>query len=190
VRSLRSEFNLSDTKMQSIKVDVLLSLKDYLRANYWTLFKKYKLTEILILAFIIVGSVGVFLFPEVFKNNTTTRNSNFLVVLLGAFLMIHLFVVGWTYWETKQSLESKKSLFDTYHYIFTKEKIEVSSRLFFSRYNWEMIRDAIETQHNFLLYVSRNQFLIIPRSCFQNSDEINQFKDLLKDILGSKAKID
>ena len=88
--------------MQSIKVDVLLNLRDYLRANYWTLFKKYKLTEILILASIIVGSVGVFLFPEVFKNNAAAQNSNFLVVLLGVFLLIHLFVIGWTYWETKQ----------------------------------------------------------------------------------------
>jgi YcxB-like protein len=190
VRSPRCEFNLRDTDMQSIKVDVLLNLKDHLRANYWTLFKRYKLTEILILAFIVVGSVGVFLFPEFFKNNAATRNSNFLVVLLGAFLLIHMFVIGWTYWETKQNLESRKSLFDTYHYIFAKEKIEVSSRLFFSRYNWEMIREAIETQHNFLLYLSRNQFLIIPRSSFQSSDEINQFKELLKEILGSKAKFD
>ena len=176
--------------MQSIKVDVFLNLNDYLRANYWTLFKKYKLTEMLILAFIVIGSIGVFLFPEVFKNKTATRNSNFLVVLLGTFLLIHMFVIGWTYWETKQSRESKKSLLDTYHYIFTEERIEISSRLFYSRYNWEMIREAIETQHNFLLYISRHQFLIIPRNCFQSSDEVNQFKNLLKDILGSKAKID
>lgn len=60
--------------------------------------------------------------------------------------------------------------------------------MFFSRYHWEMIREAVETQHSFLLYLSRNQFLIIPRRCFQCGDDINRFRDLLKGILGAKAK--
>jgi len=169
----------------TIEVNVLLELNDCLRANYWFLFKRYWHTVILL------SVVGVLL-PILSAAGLMTPKGDpppsfspgwFIPLGLLAFLLIG------TYISTKRSLSSHKGLQKRIRYRFSPRGIETDS-VSLSGYNsWENIREAFETKHNFLLFISRNQMYAIPKGCFANADEIANLRTLLSQSLGKKARI-
>jgi hypothetical protein len=170
---------------QSIKVDVLLTLQDYLRANYWFLFKRNKSMKAMIFMLIFAGTAGPLYL--VFNDKPVNPNESYWGLLIPWAIL--LFMIGVTYWGTKRQMASSKSMNESHQYTFTTEGIEFVAQSSSGRQSWENIREAFETKSNFLLFISLNQIFIVPKRCFQDSEYINQFKDLLKSRLGSKAKI-
>lgn len=170
---------------QSIKIDVLLSLQDYLRANYWVLFRRYKPAKAMIFMLLFVGVA----YPLYLFFNADPLNPNESYWGLLAPWIVLLLIFGGTYLETKRQLASSKFLHETQRYTFTEEGVETASLSSSGRQSWGLIREAFETENNFLLFISLTQMFIIPKRCFQSSEHIKQFKDLLKNRLGSKAKI-
>jgi YcxB-like protein len=94
-----------------------------------------------------------------------------------------------TYFSTKRQLASNKSLNQEHHYIFSYDGIVITTATSSSRTGWDIFREAFETKHNFILFISLNQMYIIPKRCFQQDNQIEQFKAILKDKLGAKAKL-
>lgn len=170
---------------QSIKVDVLLTLQDYLRANYWVLFNRYKSLKAMIFMLVFAGIAGPLLL--FFNDKPLNPGESYWGLLIPWAIL--LFMIGGTYWGAKRQLAGAKFLHETHHYTFTEEEIEIAAQSSAGRQNWGNIREAFETKSNFLLFISLNQIFIIPKRCFQGGEDISRFKDLLKNKLGSKAKI-
>jgi hypothetical protein len=167
---------------QQIEIDVLLTLKDYLRANYWFLFKKFKMMVFLLL---FVGGV----YPLYYFMGNLSKNPNdsywgFLIPWL-----ILFFLIGATYLGAKRQMSSNKVINETHHYIFSSEGIKAVSASTSWQNAWDNIREVFETKSNFLLFIALNQMYVIPKRCFQNDEQINLFRELLKGQLASKAKI-
>src|SRR6266487_2239477 len=102
---------------QIIEIDVLLNLKDYLRANYWFLFKKYKPMIFLLL---FVGAI----YPLFYLVGSVSKNPNdsywgFLIPWAILFLLI-----GGTYFGTKRQMASNRAINETHHYTFSNEGIK------------------------------------------------------------------
>ncbi|MFL6209587.1 MAG: YcxB family protein [Pyrinomonadaceae bacterium] len=163
----------------SVELDVLLEWQDYLRAVYWSLFRALNMK--IWLAF---GPLLLLLyFYEMFQGQT--RQAMVLLIPPGLLLVL---IVN-TYITAKRNLASQRSLSQTIHYSFSDNSIDISAPSSSSHIDWSNIYKVHETKHNFLLFIARNQMLVIPRRFFLNNEQISQFKELLRLKLPSKLKL-
>jgi hypothetical protein len=165
----------------SIELEVHLELRDFLRANYWFFFKKYKvfiLLMVVAIAYPIINILG-----EGAKN----PNNNLwgLLIPVGMFTLL----LGGTYFSAKRQLTSNKALSEPLRYNFSESGIDSIAPSSSGHTSWSNIYEAYETKHNFLLFISRNMMHTIPKRCFRDREQINAFKDLLRAKLSSKAKL-
>lgn len=170
---------------ESIDVDVLLELKDSLRANYWFLFRRFRLLIILLF-------FAAFLYPLLYfsgamgepSRNPNESNWGFLIpvaVLLALFASV--------FFGSKRSLASNKMLQQRIRYSFSESGVQ-SVALSSSGYQkWETVREAIETRHNFLLFIADRLMYVLPKRCFNDEDQIRSFKELLRHRLEARAKL-
>jgi hypothetical protein len=167
---------------QKIEIDVRLNLDDYLRANYWFLYNKIK-PIIFILLF-----VGVYAPLHIWLSGAQMGPND---SYWGFFIPwgILIFLIGGTYLGSKRQLASHKAMNETHHYTFLNEGINSVSASTSAHQDWDNIREAVETKTNFLLFIALNQMYIIPKRCFQNEEQIDLFRDMLKRQLSSRAKI-
>ena len=166
---------------QELQLNIHLTLSDYLRANYWLLFKKLKT----LFFFILIAVVGypLFVFIGVIPKNPDDSYWGMLIPL-GVLLLI---LVG-TYFGAKHQMSSHKALNEMQKYSFTDDGIHNESSSTSGFQKWENIIEGHETSSHFLLFYSLNQLYIIPKKCFEKDYHIAEFKELLNQQLGTKFK--
>ena len=173
------------TREHSVEIDVLLELRDYLRANYWFLFRKFKFF-LAILFFVgviypILYSAGAMGEPA---KNPNESNWGFLI----PWGILFVLIVG-VYFNSKKSLASHKALQETIHYTFSDQGIGSDAPSSSGHHRWENLREAFETKHDFLLFLADRLMYVIPKKCFRDEQQIGEFKELLRGHLASKAKL-
>ena len=161
-----------------INLSVLLEPRDYLRANFWFLFKNplMKLLPIFATLLLVLSIYTWIQRPEQVPWHG--------FVLPG----IVIFSCLYTYMASNRSFANNKALQQTINYRFSSEGIDVSAAQSHGHMNWQGIVNAYETKHNFLLFISKNQMYTIPRRCL-DAEQINSFRSLLKDHLSSRAML-
>lgn len=162
-----------------IELDIKLELKDHLRANYWFIFSKWSMKILVVMAVFLT-----LLFIIIFILNPTA--GFFPILIMPVFV---LFLLGNIYWSTKRNLASHKALQNSIHYTFSNEGISAVTKSSSGHTSWENILKAHETKHNFLLFASRILIYVIPKRCFQSPTQLTDFKQMLVNHLGSKAKL-
>ena len=55
-------------------------------------------------------------------------------------------------------------------------------------WNWTALSNFLETPHFFHLYFDNRSFFLVPKNAFQNSDEIYNLRQLLKEKVGKDKK--
>jgi len=170
---------------RSIEIDVLLELRDYLRANYWFLFRKFKL---LILLLVFVGAI----YPILYFSGSFSNRSEADTQSTWGFLIpwaIVFFLLAGTYFGSRKSLASNRSLHEKIHYTFSSAGIQADAQSSAGRQSWQNVREAFETKNNFLLFLADRLMYVIPKRCFQDSGQAAAFKTLLGDQLGKNARL-
>ena len=168
--------------MNTIELDVQLELRDFLRTTYWFSFRRTKSIFILLLIALVVYPLLVY--AGRIPTNPTDSNWGFLVppvVLL--FLLIN------PYLGARRQMKSNKCLNQRLHYIFNEAGIQTTAPSSSGQTSWANIYKAYETRSNFLLFISKNMMYTIPKRCFVDSSQMEQFRQLLKSQLKSKAKL-
>jgi hypothetical protein len=167
----------------TIRVDVLLHPRDFLRANYWYLFKKFRFPFVL---FFLGGVVyPILYFAGTFEEPTGTENYWGFLVIPG----IVFFLLIATYLGSKRHFKSNKALQEQIHYSFSGNGINASAESSSGHTSWSNIREAFETRNNFLLFISNNQMYTIPKRFFKDEEHLGSFKQLLRSQLQSRAKL-
>jgi hypothetical protein len=168
--------------MTTIELDVLLEFRDYLRANYWFLFRRFKLLFLIL----VIGCVA---YPLLVLTGRSSGNpnDNYWGFLIPVGLLV--FVMAGTYFGAKRQMASNKALSERIHYTFSEKGIDTSASSSSGHTSWENLYVAHETKTNFLLFISKNMMYTIPKRCFNDADDIVSFKDLLRSQLSSKAKL-
>lgn len=169
-----------------IELDVLLGLRDYLRASYWFLFKKLKLFFILIFVACVVYPILYLSGALVDRPRPETENVPWGLFVPVAILLLVLLT---PYLSAKRNMASNKSIQERIRYSFSREGIRAIALSSSGYMAWDNIREAFETGQNFLLFISNNQMYTIPKRCFQDEEEMALFRHLLTEMLGSKAKL-
>ena len=63
--------------------------------------------------------------------------------------------------------------------IFSPQGVRVEVPNGNSDLNWNVFTSFVETEHNYLLYASKNSFSIIPKQAFQHAADIDSVRSLL-----------
>lgn len=164
-----------------IEMDVQLTLNDYLRVNYWFLFKKFKA-----MLFVLLIACVVYPLYVLIKAPLGAQNSDYWGFAIPWAMLVFLFVS--TYLGAKRQFASNKSIHESHHYVFSNDGVQFVSPSSSGFHQWGNFREAIETKNNLLLFLALNQMLIFPKRCFQNDEQIRQFRELLLNHVPSKTK--
>ena len=167
------------TTPDTLELDVQLTERDYLLANYWYFFRNWSVRSLIPIAAILLG-VSVFLWIR------NPRGIPWMGLVLPAALVAILISV---YFGSKRSMASNKSLQEPIHYRFSRDEIEAVASSSSGRTNWANIFAAHEAGRNFLIFISRNQMYTIPKRCFDREEQIASFRALLRDCLGERAHL-
>ena len=162
-----------------VELDVRLEARDYLRANYALLFRETLGPVLIIFTALLLGLYGLS------WSASSEVSQWWALVLPGVVLFLSINVlIG-----MRLSFSSNKALREAMHYSFSDAGITASSASCNSYMDWDNIRRALETRHDFLLFVSRNQTYLIPKRAFRDDQQIASFKSLMRSCLSSRAKL-
>jgi hypothetical protein len=171
---------------ESIEIDAQLGVNDVMRANYAPLLKG-KRNRILVIVFALIFIVFpvVSFILESRDQDASGGTSRWLSLML---LAIVPFAIGFTYFLARRSFYTNKSLQETFHYTFTEAGIDAAALSSSSRTSWENVWNALETRHDFFLFISDRVMYAVPKRCFTEED-IEGFRTLLRSQLKTRAKI-
>src|SRR5262245_36242490 len=124
------------TQELEIELDVLLTLQDHLRTNYWFIFRKIRYLWIVFLFISVVCPLHYFI------DQSGLPESEMKKVPWGLFVpgAILLLILVSTYLGTKRNYKSNRSLQETLHYSFSKDGIRSSASSSSGQMAWENIR--------------------------------------------------
>jgi len=165
----------------TVEIDVLLELRDYLRANYWFMFRRFK--WLLLLLFF-----GAIVYPLLLVSKIALQDevNNYWGYFIPWVLLALMF--GGTYFTTKKQMASNRALNERIHYIFSESGLATNASTFSGQTAWANVYETHETKTNFLIFISKTMMYIIPKRCFDSAEQIASFKRLLRSQLDAKAK--
>src|SRR6266540_2556719 len=156
---------------ESLKIEVHLQFKDFLRANYWFLFrtrstKGFTAFAALLLVLGLITTVN------------SPANSPWGLFIPPGILLILIFG---TYFASRQNFTSNRSLQEPIQYSFSTEGIDaVTFNTSSSHIVWASFREFAETTNYFLVFISNRQLYIFPKRFFAGNSQIEEFRALLK----------
>lgn len=75
-------------------------------------------------------------------------------------------------------------------YIFSDEKVEITTKYFATRIDWTYFHLAKETSNYFVLFMKDGNKNLIPKRSFENYEQISNFKNLLRAKLGTEVYLE
>lgn len=163
----------------TVDIDVLLEYKDFLRNIFWQTFKKTWFIFLLALLLTPLFFYGVFamILTGKFSAGIFLPSLPFIAVLMNLYGVRS---------SAKKSFENLKGKIQ---WSFSDEGFKTFTAVGTSENNWEGLEEIKETNNDFLLFIQKPIFIIIPKRCFQNESDILEFKQIVERNLGSKAKL-
>ena len=93
---------------------------------------------------------------------------------------------GLIFLRIRKEYNSDRMIKSELSYTINKEGIKQKIRRSTTYYEWEDIFKVCEKKDMFLVYVSRNKAILLPKRYFNLDDEIVTFKNLVRDRLTEK----
>lgn len=88
---------------------------------------------------------------------------------------------------TKKILKMmNKSIGDLERYEFTADGFSVISTKEHTNISWDKVSKILELKPGFLIQFTRAYYYIIPKRCFKDSEELNEFLDFIYLVLDRK----
>jgi len=169
------------TTETTVEIDILLEFRDYLRANYWFIFRRFKL-------FLVIFFFSGVVYPLLLLSGTASQRptGSSWGYLLPLAVLVLLF--GGTYFNAKKQMASNRLLSERVRYVFSESGIEATAPSSSGRIAWQNVYEAHEAKTNFLIFISKNMMYVIPKRCFADAEQVASFKRLLRSQLDAKAK--
>lgn len=163
------------SKEDSILINVKSEFWDFFRPLFWIFFRRFWYVLILLVLF------SVFSLKELFYGKSGVANFfNFLPLIL-------IFILIWSIYSTAKRFT--KATEGNISYAFSEAGVDVVSYDSESKIKWSFFEKADETKNDFLLFQNKTRFHPIPKRFFQNETQIQEFKNLVREKLGDKAKL-
>lgn len=168
---------------ESIEVDVQLEFEDFWRVLFWKTLKRY--WHMYFLTFAISLPAIVIFFYVLLTNPERIKFSPAILLLLLPLLTV--LIVQWSiYTRAKKSDVSLKS---KARWVFYRDEFDVFTPVSRSENSWESLVEVEEESKNFLLFLHKDIFMIIPKRFFESDSQIQEFRELVRENLGDRAKL-
>jgi hypothetical protein len=169
------------TNPNVVELDVQLELRDYLQANYWYLFNRMGFRWLLGLAILmlLMTFFAAFFVPDAWPGL-------FIPLMVPVGVLVGFLSV---YFGARRAMKSNKALQEMVRYRFSAEGIDAVAPSSSGHVNWDVMFQAVETKHNFLIFIARNIMYTIPKRCFQDNHQMEVFRQLLREQLMERAKL-
>jgi tetratricopeptide (TPR) repeat protein len=162
--------------MKELNVKIKLDFRDFLRFQYYYLYKKHikRLTVILSVAFLLPVFIGIILtgsFDLIFILNLYS-SLLFLIPFFGIFFLI-------IYFSSKIHFQNDKQIQKEQHYIINPEGLQFSTENSYTNLSWDEVSSFEESKNNFLIFISLAKSYILPKR-YLTENEIIFLKDITK----------
>jgi hypothetical protein len=171
---------------QKIEVEVNANAADYRRILFWYHWKRL----------VMVALVWLILFPTILwfvafgagaSPFNSENNSPLLIFIIFAMLPI---LLGFSiYFGIFRQAKKIEKIAEKVTFAFDEDGLETKSESTSSQIKWGRFVKICEIKKDFIFFPQENVFYTVPKISFQNDEQINNFKDLIREKLGEKAKL-
>lgn len=168
---------------RQIEIDVQLEFKDFWKVLFWKTVKIFWLMYLLTLV-ISLPLLSVYVYS--LTTNPDKVKFSPAIILPALPLLAVLFSQWPIYSAAKHSAASVKG---KTKWVFSEDEFEVFSAVSRNESDWQSLEKVEERSEVFLLYPQKNISMLIPKRFFEDETQIQDFKELVREKLGDKAKL-
>lgn len=188
---------MDNEQQNSVSINVKLELKDFINFRKGTYFSSMLLVRVAIM-FIIYLAIFSTLYSmyqiptvsgDIGSNGTLDKIFIFvfslivsIVVVVATFFLKPLTIML----SSKRYFNSNKLLQQQMRYDFGDVSFNLNSESGSANIKWENLYKVNEYKEVFALFISRLQAYIIPKRCFENKEDMERFKEILRANIFSK----
>jgi hypothetical protein len=170
-----------------LKLTLQYTEEDLARGNRFILKRRLLAKKYLVVYFLLVGiGVLVFAFAQPVRDLRYTILSLGVVILLmlpGSFVLVRLMARQ----MAKQIFKNNPHVRHPQTYAFEEENLAITGELFDANLKWPVIVEAVETDSDFFLYLTKDQAYVLPKRVFKVGEDV-LLRGFLKNKLQERAK--
>ena len=170
---------MSENRLIEVKFET--NVEDWRRVLIWYRWKRLVLEYILV---IVLGILFLYFFGI---NLLDLKNEGFaafsFIFTVTTLLMFKIYFGIW------RQAERLKKISEPAKAIFSDKGLKTISESSSSEKTWGRFSNIFETQDDFIFYLMENVFFTIPKRFFQDKNQVIELKQLFREKLGEKAKL-
>lgn len=154
--------------MDKIVLTTKLSIEDYLKINYYLLYRKWTSK--------VMTGIGIFMLVSLLFTFDSFKESPWFQLVFGLFLTVGQPIS--VYFNAKKNYKSNRRISERINYEFDKENIQVTGESFEAKLTWEKIYSVTENKDWILIWQSQQVANIVPKRDFKE-EELQAFKNIV-----------
>ncbi len=169
-----------------IEITVHLSEADFWRVSFASRIKRFFFVTAIYLpiALVIIYFVAFGAGADPFSGKGWSPLIAFFIICAIPFVFLPS-----VYFSLRKLAKKLANAAEETHFAFSENEIEAKSLSRSSKLTWKNCEKIQETKEDFIFYLTSYTFLPIPKRFFKNSEQLNEFKELVRTQLGEKAKL-
>ncbi len=167
----------------SIEITATLVLKDLYAASLRVLARRSWLFLV-----VLAVAVAVLALAAAYHLMRPSDLRFYSGIFMGIGLVYAVVLFGAPYFAARKNLATSKNLKGEVRYVFTESGLAMTTPIGRGFLDWPAIHQAVESGEYFLLYLSHFIYYLIPKRCFRDREQIEQFKALVKEKVEGKVR--
>ena len=171
------------SEQTSIEITATLTLRDLYVATLRVLARRSWLFLI-----VLAIAVAVLALAAVYHLMRPSDLRFYSDIFMGIGLVYVVVLFGAPYFAAWKNLSTSKNLKGEVRYVFTDSGLAMTTPLGRGFLDWPAIHQAVESGDYFLLYLSHFIYYLIPKRCFRDREQIEEFKTLVRNKVEGKVR--
>jgi preprotein translocase subunit SecG len=112
-------------------------------------------------------------------NNNSSLSLIKPILLAVVFISVVLIIPILTRREVIKNFKNNKMLQNEMEYTISEDEISCHTTISDNHYDWSYFNKIVETKHGFILYLSNNTVIFLPKRSFSDKNEISAVRNIL-----------
>jgi YcxB-like protein len=171
---------------QKIEVEVNAKAANYRRILFWYHWKRILAVAIV---YLVVAPTMVWFVAFGAGTNPFDEKNKDIFLIFGIFAVLPILLGFSIYFGIFRQAKKIEKIAEKVIFAFDEDGLETKSESISSQIKWDRFVKICETKKDFIFFPQENIFYTVPKISFKNDEQINNFKDLIREKLGEKAKL-
>ena len=165
---------------REIRLEVALDETDVVRASWELLLRRAG--ALLVIWCVLAGVVAYLSLQSFAPIDWRTLIATTALVVGPPTILIVLVA-----WNARRQFRQARDDLRPIHYCIHDDGMDIASVKRSGWIPWEGFRDAIEIPSAFLVFLEKDQHYLLPKRCFTGSDDVDELRKLLAEVMPPKA---